>query len=258
MPKRRRISLGTVGLAALALATAGAIAFAVADGAASKPEPVSSQVQKYYDENVANKQATLAATAPSKTVAFMGDSYTAGAGTTSPAARWTTQLSLSRSWHEVNLGKGGSGYLITNTTPTGEVRPNYKTMIAEAVKANPDVVIVSGGGNDMALPPSDVMAAARDFYPALRAALPKATIIAVNPLWGASAIPKALPQLHDTVQSAVEGVGGTFIDIGQPLVEHPELVVEDKVHPNDAGAGVIAKLTNAELEKSPAAPALKG
>jgi lysophospholipase L1-like esterase len=257
MPKRRRVNLGLAGLAALAVATAGAVAFAVADGSATKPAPVSSKVQQYYDENVANKKAGIPTTA-AKTVAFMGDSYTAGSGTTSTSMRWTTRLSAAEGWTEVNLGRGGSGYLITNTTAEGVVRPNYQTMLAEAVKAKPDVVFVTGGGNDLGLPIENVLPAVADFYPSLRKALPDAVIVAVNPLWGPTPQPRNLPALTDAVKAAVAGVGGTYLDIGQPLKDHPELVVEDKVHPNDAGAKVIADATAAALLTSPASAIAKG
>lgn len=221
--------------------------------AASAPPPVSDKVADYYEQN---KSLPAASQAAAPTVAFIGDSYTAGAGTSTPSQRWTTRLSVGEGLKEVNLGQGGTGYLMTNTTPEGQVRPNYRAMIARAVKAKPAVVVVSGGGNDMALDLNEVQAAVRDFYPALRKALPKATIIAVNPLWGATTPPAGLDALQQTVQDGVEGVDGTFLDIGQPLIKHPELVIADKIHPNDAGAGVIAEATRQAWRKSPAAASL--
>lgn len=128
-------------------------------GCASQDPPVSDKVQAYYDEHVANAQATLPARADAKTVAFIGDAYTSGSGASSPSLQWRTQPSSSAGWAEVNVGRGGRGYLITNTTDAGEFRPNYAEMIAEAVKAKPDVVVISDGGNDMALSIRDVHAA---------------------------------------------------------------------------------------------------
>jgi lysophospholipase L1-like esterase len=239
------------------LALIAAAALVLTGCAAQAAPPVSEKVQKYYDENVANQKATLPATAAGKKIAFIGDSYTAGSGVSSQSMRWTTQLSLARGWEEVNLGLGGTGYLITNKAPDGTVRRNYQARIAEAVRAKPDVVIVSGGGNDLALDTPAVVEAVQAFYPALRKALPKAQIIAINPLWGATDMPAALPELQAAVKASVAGVGGAFVDIGQPLVGHPELVVEDKVHPNDEGAGAIAKLTDSALKKTPATAALQ-
>lgn len=230
----------------------------VLTGCAPAAPPVPDKVQQYYDQNVAGKKMTLPPSTVGRTVAFIGDSYTAGSGTTAPAMRWTTRLSAVEGWNEVNLGRGGSGYLITNTTPEGVVRPNYQTMIDEAVKAAPDVVVVSGGGNDLALPIGDVLPAVANFYPALRAALPDAVIVAVNPLWGPTPTPRNLPSLVTAVEAAVTSVGGTFLDIGQPLTDRPDLVVEDMVHPNDAGAQVIADATAAAILTSPAAAIAAG
>lgn len=54
--KRLKV-LGNVGLAALAVVTAGAVAAVVMPSMA--PPPVSAEVQKYYDVQVANRPAIL-------------------------------------------------------------------------------------------------------------------------------------------------------------------------------------------------------
>ena len=41
------------------------------------------------------------------------------------------------------------------------------------------------------------------------------------------------------VMQAVEQVGGTYLDIGQPLASHPELMQVDDVHPTAAGQLVL-------------------
>ena len=41
------------------------------------------------------------------------------------------------------------------------------------------------------------------------------------------------------VMQAVEQVGGTYPDIGQPLASHPELMQVDGVHPTAAGQLVL-------------------
>ena len=38
----------------------------------------------------------------------------------------------------------------------------------------------------------------------------------------------------------MQQIGGTFIDIGQPMSGHPELMQDDDVHPNTAGQVVLA------------------
>jgi lysophospholipase L1-like esterase len=228
----------------------------VLTGCASAPPPVSDKVQQYYDQNVAGNKATLAAAPVAKTVVFIGDSYASGSGTSAPAQRWTSRVSVAHGWHEVNLAQGGTGYLSKSTDPGAAPRLNYEEVIAAAVNAKPDAVVVSGGRNDTLLPVFAVQQATSQFYTDLRAALPKAVVIAVSPVWDASTPPKELAQLAGTVKASVEGVGGTYLDVGEPLTGKPELITGDKIHPNDQGAAALADATNAAFLRSSAAAAL--
>ncbi|WP_172403713.1 SGNH/GDSL hydrolase family protein [Clavibacter michiganensis] len=172
--------------------------------------------------------------------AFIGDSYTAGAGASSKSVTFPQLLSLREGWIPVNLGRGGTGYLTTASTAGCGLAycPNYLEMIPDAVKANPDLVIVSGGRND-----SRTVQAARDqiaaFYPALRSALPDARIVATSPLWDDEEAPAALGQLAEAVRSAVEAVGGTYVDAGQPFEGRADLISDDGIHPDDAGYALL-------------------
>jgi lysophospholipase L1-like esterase len=191
-----------------------------------------------------------------KTVAFIGDSYAAGAGTSAPPHRWTTRVSLSLGWDEENVALGGTGYLASSTDRNGTVRPNYEAVIAKASQAKPVAVIVSGGRNDVGLPIESVEASVQEFYTSLRAALPKATIIAISPVWDASQPPAELAQVAAAVQAAVQEVGGTYLDVGQPLAGKPDLITGDKVHPNDQGAAKLADAVRTAILKSKVAAAL--
>lgn len=232
-----------------------AAAVAVTTGCATEPPPVSEKVQKAYEDGL---KQTPKPTVKARTVVFIGDSYAAGSGTSDPARRWTSRLSFNQGWHEVNLAQGGTGYLSKSTDPGAAARPNYPEEIAAAVKAKPDVVVVSGGRNDTLLPIDAVEAATKQFYTDLRAALPKAVVIAVSPVWDASAPPAELAQVAGTVKASAEGIGGTYLDIGQPLAGKPQLIIGDKVHPNDKGAAALADATIAAFLKSKAAVTLAG
>lgn len=198
---------------------------------------------------------------------FIGDSYTAGAGVTDLDKRWTSIVSRRQRWTEVNLGRGGTGYILS---PTGTAAlnacgftncPSYTDMVADVAAANPDVVVVSGGRNEIfntvANPqvfslldpkwPTGVEA----FFVALRAATPRAQIVATSPIWSDERAPDALQGMRSTIQRAVNAVGGVHIDIGDPLLGRKDCMAPDGIHPNDAGHAVIAKAFLTAYTKKP-------
>lgn len=190
--------------------------------------------------------------------AFIGDSYTAGAYATDPSQSWATAFAADMGWLEKNFARGGTAYVNTHGKEGCglEFCPNYTGMIPEVVASKPDVVVVSGGRNDAHRDPEEVAAGVTAFYSELRRALPEAKIVAVSPLWHTPRAPEQITLMGEAVRAAVTSVGGYYLDIGQPLEGKPELVAKDKVHPNDEGYDVIAKLTTAEAEKIPELMAL--
>lgn len=226
-------------LPALALLAALALA-----GCAPPPPPVSDKVQKYYDDKVANPTATAATAAPvTDTVAFIGDSYTSGAGAAKGAGfadLIAAQLKLKAS----NFSQGGTGYVKRIEAGGGgacgnDVCPNYGEMADQVIAKAPAIVIVSGGRNDPSEPVA-FDAATNALFSKLRSGLPNAKIIATSPVWGAEAPPIRTEAMNDSIRAAVTAVGGTFVDVGQPFTNHPELITGDNVHPNDAGHRVLA------------------
>jgi lysophospholipase L1-like esterase len=210
----------------------------VLTGCAPAAPPVSEKVQKYYDESLTQKPTH---TKVPPIVAFLGDSYTAGAGTTQGSKRWTTLLSQSLGWVETNIGRGGTGYLTTSGKDGCglDVCPNYVGMIPDAVKAKPSIVVVSGGRNDLSKDPQTVAANVHEFFTTLRADLPDAKIIATSPAWDATTPPERLAALAIVIQTEAQSVKATYVDLGQPLAGKPDLISADKVHPNDAGHSAL-------------------
>lgn len=181
-------------------------------------------------------------------VVFIGDSYTSGAGSASSGG-FVQVLSDRMGWAVENLGVGGTGYVVGTQQDPEKARlacgrnycPNYPEQIDAAAAFTPDIVIVSGGRNNVGLPVDDLRDAISAFYRDLRAALPDADIWATSPLWDDDRPPAALAELSAEVELAVSAVDGRFLGIGQPLVGHPERVVDDGKHPNDAGHRAIAR-----------------
>jgi len=188
------------------------------------------------------------------TAVFIGDSYAVGVGSSSPAARWTTLLSAQMGWNEVNLAATGTGYRTSVDDPTASICgsthcPNYSEVIPAAVAVAPEVVIVSGGRNDVrtdltrnAVVRDGIITtrAVRDAISRLRTALPDARIYVVSPIWDDDQPPAELTTVRESVRSAAVENGATYIDIGEPLEGRTDLIAPDGIHPNDAGAKVVA------------------
>lgn len=189
--------------------------------------------------------ASPSATAAAAPVAvFLGDSYTAGAG--SDGVGWTTIVAREQGWVEMNLARGGTGFLATSG-PEGcglAYCPSIPEMVTVAAELEPDVVVVSAGRNDGT---ADNAAAIADTFTALRGALPGTRIIAVAPLWDDTGYPGFLVTMGATIRDAVEGVGGEYLGVGTPLEGRPELVDTDGVHPNAAGHAAIGAAVNEAL-----------
>lgn len=181
--------------------------------------------------------STPTPTATPAVVAYLGDSYTTGTGATSTDSRWTTVLSASNNWIEKNFGVDGSGYATEGT----QAPSTFLDRVNEVISVRPEVVIVSGGrfdysGNSSA---SDVSASISQTFAALRAGLPNAKIVAMGPIWDSSSAPERLVEIAQDVKDAVESVSGTYVDIGQPLAERPNLVGDDGILPTDAGHAAL-------------------
>ena len=164
------VKIGLLGFAAVSVASLALIAV-------NRPAVVSTYVAP------TDAFSSAPTRAPMPTVAFIGDSYTAGAGASTPERRFPALVGASEGWIVENLGRGGTGYLATAGKQGCGLDhcPNYREMISAAQKVNPSIIIVSGGRNDLAMPGANAQVAG--FYKDLRAAFPKATIRATSPLW---------------------------------------------------------------------------
>lgn len=169
------------------------------------------------------------------TVAFLGDDWTAGDGASQPSRRFTSLISRDLHLTERNFGVAGTGY-----AKSSEHGGRYASRLDAVVAAHPDVVIVSGGRNDMTNFPATTADAAKALFRQLHAKLPHATLIAIAPMWGDSDLPPELADLGDAVRAAVSSVGGHYLDIADPIHGHPSYMSDD-ADPDDAGYAAIAR-----------------
>jgi lysophospholipase L1-like esterase len=175
-------------------------------------------------------------------VAFIGDDWTAGTGASSHKHRFTTVVSHDLHLTERNFGADGTGYAKA-TSSDGD----YTERVADVVAAHPDVVVVSGGRNDNSNLLATVASRARSLFDDLHAKLPKATIVAVAPMWGDSDKPGEVVAIGQAVKSAVTAAGGKYLDIADPIHGHPGFMA-DAADPDDDGYAAIAAAVAPKLK----------
>lgn len=231
--KSKRWWLKYVGTALLAVATI----FVV--GAALKgptPEPATVALPAVTSTPSETPQAK------SPKVAFMGDSYTSGVGSTSKSSRWTTLLAAQLGWEELNYGQGGSGFTGRGVSTDGTDKLSYPEMIPAVVSAKPDMVVVATAGNDFNRGPESFEPAIAKFFTDLRAGLPTAKIVVVSPMWRGPESHEHLPELAAALKGGALSVKGTFVDIGSDFQTSyaDGLLGADSIHPNDRGHAELA------------------
>lgn len=185
------------------------------------------------DSNTA--AATGSDVSGSTVIAFLGDDYTTGAGASRPVKRFSTILATKLGCVEANFGAVRTGYARVSDTGGGD----YTTRVAKVVAANPAVIIVSGGRNDVGDDRATFASKANELFADLRSGLPRAKIIAVAPWWGDSAPRAAMADVAASIKSAVQAVGGTYLDVPDPLFGHSSWMADD-ADPNDLGYAAIA------------------
>ncbi|WP_217423945.1 SGNH/GDSL hydrolase family protein [Agromyces sp. Marseille-P2726] len=181
--------------------------------------------------------------------AFYGDSYTRGTGASSPEHRWSSIVAAERGWFEFNPSVDGLGYVINRGfAPGGD-------LVDQIVdhEPPPDVVIVTMGLNDAFHAPEeadDLEPAIRADLERLRAELPDARLIVVEPFWHQHERLASLDRLIGMVEDAAADVDADYISgASRWLQGHPEWMSADAVHPNDDGYAEIARRMDAELER---------
>lgn len=177
----------------------------------------------------------------STVVAFLGDDWTTGAGASSDADRFTTLLAAQLHVVERNFGADGTGY--AKSSASGGP---YASRIAAIVAADPQVVVVSGGRNDSTDDAATAADHAQALFARLHAKLPDAVLIAIAPFWGDSDLPPEMTALGNAVKQGVTAVGGTYLDIPDPIHGHPGFMA-DAADPNDRGYAAIAAALEPQL-----------
>lgn len=179
------------------------------------------------------------------TALFLGDSYTAGVELPADEItdRWATRLSAAQGWVELNEGCAGAGY----THPGQVCMTTYREQIDALADANPDVIVVSGAVNDLGSTLGEIEAAAQATFVTLTSTFPNARVYAIGGVYAGvdtATVGPTLEEIDVVIAAQATAAGATFVDIGAPLTDRPDLLADDGLHPNSAGHAVIAELTS--------------
>jgi acyl-CoA thioesterase-1 len=178
-------------------------------------------------------------------VLTVGDSIMKGFGV-APGQAWPSLIANDDGWSLTNVACDGAGVLRVGSA--NDCDENFAALINSEAMLDPDIVIFEGSSNDFGLNNSELLASTFSELQAIRAEFPSAQIIGLSTLWGYTDPPAQLAQINSQVQRAVTQVGGTYVNVGQPMAGHPELMQSSDVHPNAAGQAVLASTIRAGIQ----------
>lgn len=199
---------------------------------------------------------TAQSEAPKIKVACVGDSITAGSGVKDPQKKYPAQLGvlLGSGYDVKNFGVGGATMLDDGNKP-------YKQQKAyqDALAFKPDIVVIKLGTNDTKAVNWDTKKAgfvpsAKSLIESFQKASPKAKIYLCLPVpvigAGNFGIREEIlaPEVIPLIKQLATEMKLEVIDLHAAFDGKPELF-PDRVHPNDAGATIIAKTVHGALAK---------
>jgi lysophospholipase L1-like esterase len=168
---------------------------------------------------------------PQTRVAFVGDSYTEGAGANTPWEGWAAICAHELGVEPVFLGSGGTGYF---ATPYAGRFPFIERLDdLKALSPPPNAIVVAGGINDRV--PDDVLGNAVNLYfDALQANFPTTRVIVIGP-W--NPLGRSPDNGANTIQACALAHGFPFVDVRDwlPRDNFPAYIGADNVHPTPLG-----------------------
>lgn len=168
-------------------------------------------------------------------VVVIGDSYSIG----DPSTTWVGQAATGLGWGEVvNLSSPGRGYVAMPRSCDFDPCAPFGGSVGAIADAGPDVVVTFGGTADGDYGLTEPATA---YFEALREALPDAELVAIAPVTTEDAAEYWLTMHAQTIGAAVESVGGTLVQPGQPgLGDGDSLSSEAQA---EIAAAVVAELS---------------
>lgn len=175
-------------------------------------------------------------------VLTIGDSIMKGFGL-DPSEPWPELLSAQDGWQLTTMATNGAGFLTE-----GDSGNTFVDLARAAAALHPDLIVIQGSSNDFGQSNAQLAAATTQGLALLRAEFPSAKIIGLSMVWSETTPPAQTAAINSQVEAAVTAVGGTYLDVGQPLGEHAELMQGDDVHPTAAGQVVLARAIGVAID----------
>lgn len=173
-------------------------------------------------------------------VAVIGDSIESGLGL-EPAEAWPALVAASRDWRLDNLSVPGAGFVAQ-----GSDGDDFSAQVDAAIASRAQLVLIGASDNDLGTDLAEVSAAMQKSVDRLRSELPDARLVGFNALTGQASDADLAP-FDAALRTAVEGAGGTWLDLGQPYRDRGGLVQDDDEHPTLPGQQAIAAVVESKL-----------
>jgi acyl-CoA thioesterase-1 len=186
---------------------------------------------------------------PRLRVVTVGDSLMSGAGLTLGEA-WPDLMASHAHLALTNLACGGMGFVVD-----GECGTNYAGFAPAVAALQPELLIVQSSSNDFWQDADDIRSDTATTVSELHEAAPAAHIVGLSTIWNdESDVPDDNAVTSQALQDAIDAVGGTYIDVGQPLLGHPEWLQDDDVHPTARGQKAIEQTIVSALQEADILP----
>jgi len=216
--------------------------------AACAPEPVPSQPELTFAAS-SPTPASTSTNPPPLRVVTLGDSLMSGAGLSIGQA-WPDLMESREHLDLTNLGCGGMGFVVP-----GECGTPYAGLAPAIAALQPQLLIVQSSSNDFWQDPDEIRFATASTIDQLRQAAPDARIVGLSTIWNDDPdVPDDTAVTSDALHDAIDAIGGTYIDLGQPLVRHPEWLQDDDVHPTPRGQKAIEQTVVSALQDAHVLP----
>lgn len=197
----------------------------------------------------ATASSTPSATRPAIRTVAVGDSLMSGFGL-DRAEAWPVLLSARGSVTMTNLACAGMGFVVQ-----GDCGTTYAGLVPAVAALQPQLLIVESSSNDFWEDADEIRADTADTVTELHDAAPDARIVGLSTIWNdEDDVPEDTAVTSDALRDAVDAVGGTFLDVGQPLRGHPEWMQEDDVHPTPRGQRAIEQTVMSALQAADIVP----
>lgn len=172
---------------------------------------------------------------PRPRLSVIGDSMSSG--TPSNSLTWVDIVSSERGLVVNVAARGGSGYV--SGARNGK---SFESQVDQALRSNPETLIVFGSRNDWKYAPEEVGEAAATLYDRLRSLAPETRLVVVGPIWTpGQSLPGEIVAVDRAIQSAAQSRGIAYSDaLFSDWLVGPEFILPDGVNPNDEGQRAIA------------------